>query len=216
MHCISDIKHAFYINLDTRPDRMEQVEEQLQLIGIKATRFNAIKSKYGAIGCSLSHLKILETAKSNDYDHVLIVEDDILFTKPDVFITQFNAFLSNHDDFDVALLAGNNMPPYIRIDDTCVQVAQSQTTTGYLVKKHYYDKLIENIRNGVFNLLHQPHEHRHYAIDKYWFRLQEVDKWYLITPLTVTQRPGYSDIEKVQTNYSWVMLDLEKERWFKK
>ena len=143
MNLISDIKNVFYINLDTRPDRKLHVELQLQNIGINnSQRFNAIKMNNGAIGCSMSHLKLIENAKANNLEHILIVEDDILFTNPNLFVTQFNKFLSNHTNFDMLLIAGNNLPPYTIIDDTCVQVKQCQTTTGYLVKNHYYDKLI--------------------------------------------------------------------------
>jgi hypothetical protein len=55
-----------------------------------------------------------------------------------------------------------------------------------------------------------------YAIDKFWFNLQEIDKWYLIIPLTVTQREDYSDIEKRPTNYTPVMLDLDKVAFLKR
>ena len=65
MNSISDIKHAFYINLHCRPDRKQHVENQLTSIGINAERFNAIKMSNGAIGCSMSHLKIIENAKAN-------------------------------------------------------------------------------------------------------------------------------------------------------
>ena len=210
MESISDIKHAFYINLLSRPDRKNHVENQLLSIGINAERFNAIKMKNGAIGCSISHLKIIEIAKKNNWDHVLIVEDDILFTKPTMFIEQFNKFLKKHNDYDIILIAGNNLPPYKTIDDTCVKVTQCQTTTGYLVKNHYFDTLIKNYKEGLLNLMKDPINHRLFAIDKYWFNLQKKDKWYLITPLTVTQREDYSDIEKRPTNYTNVMLDLNK------
>ena len=46
MNNISDIKHAFYINLASRPDRKQHVEEQLKIMGIPAQRFNAIKLAY--------------------------------------------------------------------------------------------------------------------------------------------------------------------------
>jgi glycosyl transferase family 25 len=170
----------------------------------------------GAIGCSMSHLKIIETAKANDWDHVLIVEDDILFTNPNLFVQQFNKFLSNHKDFDVVLIAGNNMPPYLTIDDSCVQVSRCQTTTGYLVQKHYYDILIKNYKDGILFLMKEPHNHTLYAIDKHWFNLQAIHKWYLITPLSVTQREDYSDIEKRPTNYTHVMLDLDKTAFFQR
>ena len=216
MNSISDIKHAFYINLLSRPDRKQHVENQLKTIGINAERFNAIRMNNGAVGCSMSHLKIIETAKANNWDHVLIVEDDILFTDPTLFINQFNKFLSNHKFFDVVLIAGNNVPPYTKIDDTCVKVTRCQTTTGYLVKKHYYDTLIINYKNGILQLMKDPKNHVTYAIDKYWFNLQSIHKWYLIVPLTVTQREDYSDIEKRPTNYTPVMLDLDKVAFLKR
>jgi GR25 family glycosyltransferase involved in LPS biosynthesis len=211
MKSISDIKHAFYINLDTRPDRKSHVEKQLETIGIQAQRFNAIKLKNGALGCSMSHLKCLETAKQNNWDHVVIVEDDILFTKPDLFKKQLSFFFKNHDNFDVILLAGNNASrDYIKVDHSCVKVYNCQTTTGYLVKSHYYDTLIQNYKDGIQKLLKEPENHKLYAIDKYWFQLQEKDDWYLIVPLSVVQREDYSDIEKRPTNYTHIMLDLDK------
>lgn len=210
MESISDIKHAFYINLISRPDRKQHVENQLNSIGIKAERFNAIKMDSGAIGCSMSHLKIIETAKANDWEHVLIVEDDILFTDPNLFMKQFNKFLSNIKDFDVVLIAGNNIPPCIQFSDYCVKVKHCQTTTGYLVQKHYYDTLIANYKEGILQLMREPEKHSLYAIDKYWFNLQAIHRWFLITPLTVTQRADYSDIEKRPIDYTSVMLDLHK------
>jgi glycosyl transferase family 25 len=216
MNSISDIKHAFYINLLSRPDRKQHVENQLKSIGIHADRFNAIKMQNGAIGCSMSHLKIIETAKSNNWEHVLIVEDDILFTNPSLFKNQFNKFLSNNKDFDVVLIAGNNMPPFTKMDDTCVKVSRCQTTTGYLVQQHYYDTLIKNYKEGILYLMKEPNNHRIYAIDKYWFKLQATDNWLLIIPLSVTQREDYSDIEKRPTNYSPAMLDLDKVAFFKR
>jgi glycosyl transferase family 25 len=215
MNSIADIKHAFYINLDSRPDRKAHVEKQMSNIGIVAERFKAIKLPNGALGCSMSHLKLLELAKANNLPHILIVEDDILFTDVSLFVNQFNKFLELHKDFDVVLISGNNLPPYKNIDDTCVKVTQCQTTTGYLVQSHYYDTIINNYRKGIKNLIENPGNHKLFAIDKFWFNLQKIHKWYLIIPLTVTQREDYSDIEKRPTNYSRAMLDLDKEAFFK-
>jgi glycosyl transferase family 25 len=214
MNSISDITHAYYINLDSRTDRKEHVEEQMSLIGIQAERFKAIKLPNGAIGCSMSHLKLLETAKANNFPHILIVEDDIKFLNPELFKFQLNTFLSNHKGWDVVLLGGNNIPPYKKIDDTCVKITSCQTTTGYLVNGHYIDILINNFRNGINKLLESPHLHIMYAIDKFWFRLQRSHNWFLIIPLTVTQREDYSDIEKRTTDYTKVMTDLNKESFF--
>ena len=212
MKSISDIKHAFYINLASRVDRKKQVEEQLFNVGLTcAQRFEAIKLDDGRVGCSMSHLKCLSKAKEGNWDHVLICEDDIEFLNPGLFINQLNTFLSKHNNWDVVLLAGNNVPPYTRDGDECVKVARCQTTTGYLVNGHYFNTLIENIKNGITNLLREPGKHIHYAIDRYWFSLQQKDDWYLLTPLSVVQRPGYSDIEKRVTNFVKAMTDLDKK-----
>ena len=216
MNSIEDIQHAFYINLESRTDRKTHIESQLKLVGINATRFNAIKLKNGALGCSMSHLKCLEIAKLKKWPHLLILEDDIKFIYPELFKNQLNTFLKNHKGWDVVLIGGNNVPPYKKIDNTCIKVSTCQTTTGYLVNGHYFDKLIENFRTGIKKLISFPDQHRLYAIDKFWFALQKQDSWYLIIPLTVTQREDYSDIEKRPTNYTPVMLDLDKKAFFQK
>uniref|UniRef100_A0A6C0DUS8 Glycosyl transferase family 25 domain-containing protein n=1 Tax=viral metagenome TaxID=1070528 RepID=A0A6C0DUS8_9ZZZZ len=214
INSISKIEHALYINLESRKDRKQHVEAQLKLVGISAERFNAVKLPDGALGCSMSHLKCLQMAKEKGWDHVLICEDDITFTNPGLFIQQINKFLSKQENWDVVLLAGNNMPPYKPIEDYCVQVTRCQTTTGYLVKSHYYDKLIDNIKTGMNMLVRNRDMHKIYAIDKYWFLLQDKDSWFLITPLSVVQREDYSDIEKRHTNYTKVMVDLDKKYMF--
>ena len=212
---LSDIKNVFYINLEHRCVRKVHVESQLESIGLQGQRFNAIKMPNGAIGCSMSHLKLLQNALQNGLDHILIVEDDIQFLDPELFKTQINTFLSNHKDWDIILLAGNNMPPYEAIDDTCVKVSRCQTTTGYIVNGNYIEKLLHNVRSGLTNLLHNPGERKLYAIDKYWFNLQKTDNWYLIIPLSVVQREDYSDIEKKVTNYQKLMTDLDKAELFR-
>ena len=214
---IKDITHSFFINLNHRTDRKQHVEKQLRSIGISSPfRFSAIKLPNGAIGCGMSHLRCLEHARDNAWDHVLIVEDDIQFLDPTLFVNQMNAFLHNQKEWDVLLLGGNNVPPYREVDTTCIQVSFCQTTTGYLVKNHYFETLINNIRLGISHLIREPNNRIMYAIDKFWILLQRQDKWFLIVPLTVTQREDYSDIERRPTNYKRVMTSLDKEWMFKK
>ena len=215
MQSIKDIVHVLYINLESRPDRREHLEKQLHAIGFPQQvyqRFPAISLENGRFGCSISHIKCLEIAKKNNWEHVLIVEDDIEFLDPELFKKQLNTFLASSltNEFDVLLFAGNVVPPYKKINESCVKVDRCQTTTGYLVRRHYYDTLIENIREGLNLLMKNPEKHVMYAIDKWWFQLQAKDAWYLIVPLTVTQREDYSDIEKKRTNYTRLMTDLDK------
>lgn len=204
--------HVTYINLDSRPDRKENAEKELSKLGIiQFERFKAIKLDNGALGCSMSHLKCIENAKKNDYPWIMICEDDIVFINPKLFLNQLNAFWNSElkDAWDVILIAGNNMLPYKPINNTCIQVYNCQTTTGYIVKKDYYDILIQNYKEGIQKMIKEP-ANNNYKIDKYWFQLQRKDNWFLIIPLSIVQKEDYSDIEKKVTNFQSYMLDYNK------
>jgi glycosyl transferase family 25 len=201
---------TIYINLLSRTDRKDHVESELKKIGItNLTRFNAIKMENGALGCSMSHLKCVELAKKSNFDYVFICEDDITFLNPTLFTMQLQMFLSKHKTWDVILVAGNNMIPFEPVDNTCIKVSNCQTTTGYIVKREYYDKLMENYKEGIQKQLKEPTVPE-YKIDKYWFKLQKEDNWFLIIPLSVIQREDYSDIEKKKTNFGNYMLNYNK------
>jgi len=208
--CSSDIKNIFYINLDKRVDRKIHLGNQVTSLNWAARRFPAILNSSGALGCSLSHLALLKYAKHNNLDHILILEDDISFSNPSLFLDSLNKFLKTHTNFDVLLLAGNNLGDYEEIDDCCVKVSECQTTTGYLVKNHYYDTLIENFETGINLLQLYPDKHHYYAIDQFWQNLQKIHNWFLLIPLSVVQRPDMSDIQNQVMNYTTQMLDLDK------
>ena len=147
---------GFYINLDHRADRKQHMITQLEQIRMDGniTRFNAIKNANGRIGCSLSHLKCIQMAKDAKWECVMIVEDDILFMLPSDFVENVNSFFSNKKNkWDVLLLAGNNLPPFETNDSVSIRVSHCQTTTGYIVKRHYYDALISNIKEGITKLM---------------------------------------------------------------
>ena len=210
-------EHTIYINLEHRKDRLAHVQQELAKIGVPngGTRFNAVKTANGAIGCTISHIKCLEQAKAQNLSQVFICEDDICFKDPELLLqnaAQFNAVFG--DAYDVLLIGGNNLPPYKQFGNFCAQITNCQTTTGYIVKQHYYDTLINNFREGLKKLIENPKNKREFAIDIYWKRLQTSNRWYIVLPLTVHQLEGYSDIEERDTDYRGLMLDMDKP-WFK-
>jgi GR25 family glycosyltransferase involved in LPS biosynthesis len=143
---------------------------------------------------------------------VFICEDDIVFTKPNLLLKNIRRFNKNPDiQWDVLIIGGNNCPPFQEITDYCIKVANCQTTTGYIVKNTYYQKLLDNFKEGLGRLLKDPDNKREFAIDIYWKRLQYTDNWYLLTPPTVIQLEDYSDIEDRVVKYDHLMLDLEKK-----
>lgn len=201
------LDNVYYINLDSRTDRKVAVEKELDCLGWKYTRFSAIKNKNGRIGCSMSHLRLIQMAKEKDLPYIVIVEDDIHFTKPEWFNEKLGEFLKRYTDYDVLLLAGNLRNPVMRVAENVLRVGKSWTTTGYIVQKHYYQTLIDNITGGIEHLIREPEKHYLYAIDAYWMKLQAVGKWFIVYPRTVTQRPEYSDIEGEFKDYTHLFLD---------
>jgi len=210
-------KNTLFINLEHSLDRLEHVQNELFKIGIEGERVNAVKSELGAIGCTLSHIRCLELAKSRNYEQVFICEDDITFNNPQLLLKNLTKFYEEDNlQWDMIIIGGNNVPPYQRINSNCVRVFYCQTTTGYIVKQSYYDTLIKNFRESAKLLMKNQTDEgkKKYSLDIYWKKLQMQDFWFMITPPTVTQYENYSDIENRNTNYNHLMLDMEKEWYF--
>jgi len=206
---ITDIP-TIYINLEHRKDRNESVLKELSKINIKnPERFNAIEMKNGAIGCSLSHIKCIEIAIKRNYEYIMICEDDIEILNPSLFVENINKFLNSQIEWDVVLIAGNNMIPYNFVTEYCIKIYNCLTTTGYIVKNKYFSTLLNNYKEGVTKLMKEQ-SNSSYKIDKYWLSLQKKDNWYMIIPPTIIQKEDYSDIEKKVTNFRNYMLDFNK------
>ncbi len=209
------LENVYYINLEERVDRKVLVETELKKMKWKYERFNAIKHERGALGCSLSHLAIVEMAKEKDLDYVVILEDDIQFLQPEKYnkmLIDFRNFVeSNSLDYDVLLIATNILDKVrgvIPINNYIYRVGASYSATGYIVKKHYYDKIIANYKEGIRLLIENPTVAGKYEIDVYWIKLQMADKWLVIYPRTVNQRESYSDIIKCVADYTKHMIDI--------
>lgn len=209
-------EHTLYINLESRPDRRDHVEAELAKMCIVGERIDAIKMGNGALGCTLSHIHCLKLAKSRNLPHVFICEDDITFLNPPLLHKNVEKFETSGIAWDVLIIGGNNGPPYLPISDYCIKVGNNQTTTGYIVKQHYYDTLILNFSESASKISADPRNKRQYAIDMYWKSLQRRDKWYMIIPATVVQYDDYSDIECGISHYSGAMLDIDKKHLIKK
>jgi GR25 family glycosyltransferase involved in LPS biosynthesis len=209
-------ENTHFINLEHRLDRLVHVKKELAKINVSGSRFNAIKLAEGAVGCSMSHLKCLEQARQNGSPYVFICEDDIQFLDPALFLKNLETFCETvKNEWDVLIISGNICPPFQPIGDFCVRLTNCQCCTGYIVQQHYYDTLIANFREGITKLLSDPTNKREFAVDMYWKRLQPKDRWYMIVPPTVVQVEGFSDIEKRETNYKYLMTDMNKEWLFR-
>lgn len=187
---------VLYINLEKRTDRKEHIEKQFEdfeyverVEAVDTTAPSARANKSGYLGCVLSHIKCLELARDRNYDEVIISEDDFEFVKKDLIYPTI--------DFDVFMLevlvkkketlnGSNTINDYIRI-------LKGEHTGCYLVKKHYYQTLIDCFKES-YELLQKEFK-RDYYLDVYIQKLQLNDIFITTKDKIGRQMEDYSDIQ---------------------
>lgn len=184
------IEKIVYINLKHRTDRKEQIEYELKshFSLDKIQRFDAIRNEeYGAIGCTQSHIAVLEMAIKQNWKNILIVEDDMQWYNFNDGVKILDKLIKI--PYDVIMLGGHS----VRYDKKSYKLYKCITTTCYLVNNHYFRKLLENYQESLRLLI--ANRTPEYYLDSYFGKLQEKDKWYIIMPQMSIQRPSFSDIE---------------------
>ena len=195
--------NGFYINLDRRTDRREQMEKEMNQMGFTLERFSAISHKIPALGCSLSHIAVLREAQKRDYESVLILEDDFEFL---ISKEEFQLILENlPSDFDVVMLGYYivESEPY---NETFGKVLQATTTSGYIVHKRFYSTLLKTVEEGTNLFEENQNEHdavSKYIIDQFWKKIQKEARWYYTLKRVGKQRSGYSDLVGEIVNYDY-------------
>ena len=185
------IEKVIFINLDYRTDRRSEIESELfkYFPHDKIIRLSAFLDKRGNIGCTKSHISVLEMAIKEGWKNYLVVEDDAVWSNFEKGYSILESLVKK--PFDVIQLGST----YTEYDKETYKTTKAWTTTAYIVNSHYYEKLLSNFKDGL-NLLLQTGIGHKFAIDVYMGNLQKTDNWYAIIPSLMIQRAGYSDIEK--------------------
>lgn len=192
-----------YINLNKRTDRKKIIENQLNNFDLDYERFEAIEnSDFGIVGCSLSHLKVLQIAKERRYKNILILEDDFHFlvSKED-FEKQLSLFFNTKIEYNVCMLSYFLLDSQKTQYEFLLKVIEAQTASGYIVNENYYDKLIELYEFAIPKLI-QTKEHWIYANDQIWKKYQSTDNWFCFTNRIGKQSDGFSDTSQRYENYN--------------
>jgi len=196
------IDSIYYINLKTRDDRKQQFLDNFP--SVDESRIVRIEGHYypenGAVGCLMSHVTALSRAlEENSGENILIAEDDLHIKDMDYCNRMLDLLFENIPDWDVILLGQNivdSKDTGIETDnrEKIVRILDSQTTSGYLIKKKYIPKLLGIYKRDLSNYF-KTGEWKNYFVDQSWKVLQPVDKWYSFKPTVAVQRPSYSDIQ---------------------
>ena len=198
------VHRIVYINLDRRTDRRQQLEAELQRLEVpaaKVERFAAIEHAEGCIGCSCSHLAVLQRARREGWPNVLVLEDDFCAKADTAQLQAQLADLFRLPGFDVFMLAYHIPDADHDGSAGLVPTQNAQTTAGYLVHGDFYDALIDNVAAGLAQLQRKPWRHWDFAVDQYWKRLQTEARWFHAVPRLGFQRASYSDCAQQFTDY---------------
>jgi glycosyl transferase family 25 len=204
----------YCINLDKRTDRWQECLQNYAAMGLPidlVQRWSAVEdAEFGALGCAKSHLAALAdfmTRRTEPY--CLVMEDDLDLLRPwNDFALQFNALQANGFDWDTLLLAGTCTLAYPATANGTARVLESQSASCYLMQRSYVPEIMHSFAYSVSKLeLFRSYTPRdqwtlRFAIDQAWKNLQRVDRWYMVSPAMGHQRPSFSDIEKMDVDYS--------------
>ena len=160
--------------------------------------------KRGALGCSLSHIKALETFLESTHSECCILEDDFTFVLGQWQVASlFKTLLTV--PYDVCLLAANVLRSEATEHTFLRKVQDAQTTAGYCVSKSYARTLLANFKEGAAKLKEGfetgGKKEPRFCLDIFWKSLQPSAKWYVLNPKMGIQRDSYSDIEERSVRY---------------
>ena len=196
---------VYYINCEHRVDRKDSIESMFS--SLEFSNYERIEACYipenGALGCAKSHLLALGKAKENNFENVLILEDDFTLAVDVItFNNSIQKLFNEKVEWDVIMISSNLVKYEKSNIEYLSKVVDAQTTSGYAVNKKYLGKLIQNFQESESLLTNAERVNGWYkdAIDQYWKKLQK-DNWFCFNPVLGKQADGYSDIEKRDVNY---------------
>lgn len=208
MNCVVEMNSVdviFYINLASREDRKTHFLEQIKALTddmSKVVRIEAIYDPMGALGCTKSHIKALETFMENPaWKTCIVFEDDFTFydSSQPTNNSLLHKFFINFDTWDMLLLSSNQKSkPTLTEIPGIEKVISSQTTSGYLTHKDVAQKIIDNFKEGA-ELLANSGNKPMYALDIFWNKLGLVR--YAFLPNMGYQYACLSDIEQKFVDY---------------
>jgi hypothetical protein len=208
MRLFDKFDKVYCINLDRRPDRLENFKKEVNKFNLgEFERFSAYDGKQlnltneynlkpGEIGIIKSNLDIIKDAKKNNYKTILIIEDDCVFF--DEIINFEDYFKLLPSDWDMLYMGGNHnthmgVKPPLKINDKVVKLHSTYSAHFIGIKSSVFDQIEELLEKGQ-----QP-------LDVEYVTLQKIFNCYSFTPALTSQLVNFSDIQELTTDYNWLI-----------
>jgi len=191
-------KKGYYINLDRRPDRKEEFEQEMEKYGLGGfcERFpgidaivepDYIKKHYY---CAQTFYNLFQKIYDEGHENVVIFEDDAYFYDEPNQLTGNelvqNALdeLQNFPDWDMVYFGGHPIREVDIVSKTLMKAPTILTLHAVGYK-----------RNVIKRILDEYHPFVDCAIDGWLGQRHDIVK-YLVNPIAIPQRDGKSDLDQ--------------------
>ena len=179
------------INLDRRPDRLEEFDEQAQRVGLAYERYSAFdaegvvdnrgRAMRGIEACTKSHYNILDKALNDGVERLFIFEDDSNFV--DNFNEEFEKTWAEMPDDWELFYGGLWLHTFNKHSDRLVKPTYSYSAHAWGVDRKAMETVHRTLQGKQI-------------IDLELSIMNERMKAYCAKPALIYQRPGYSDLDK--------------------
>jgi GR25 family glycosyltransferase involved in LPS biosynthesis len=184
---------TYVINLIERNDKKSYIEKLFNKQKIKFEFYRPTKNESNPKrGCLESHLHLIKNAIKNNYEKILIFEDDVKFLK------SIHEIKEPPNDWNMIYLGGT----VHRVMDTKNKDytrVQTWTTHAYFINlkdKEFVNKIMEM-------------EDYNEEVDRFYLeKIHPKYKCYMTNPMMAIQKEDYSDIEKREVNYDFMQYTL--------
>lgn len=199
---------VFCINLKKRNDRREQATAEFHKVGLEKRAvfiYGEDNKKDGRIGLQTTLHKIFSYAIESKLDRILIFEDDVQFINDPVHKLKLalnDLKYAFNNKFDLLYFGATRTQPCMKVTNNLMLLhgglSAHAVCYNHTVFKDYAKHLKRVINQGCIET--------DYDISDVFLaaEIQTRGKSYMIYPVIATQRPGYSDIEKRETDYSFI------------
>lgn len=223
MITINNLKFAdigYYINLDTRVDRKDNIEEQFQKYNIQGfSRYSANRStSSGPQNCKSSHYEIYRLFLESNDETLFILEDDCLFLPYLYDHTKeiHKEIFSN--SFDIFWLGCRNRRWPKHFNSKCYQVQSVSHTQSYIINRKFCQFILDNFpeygHNGLaidellclavygYEVAYDPNKFNFYNLDNPINHLSTIFLALCYERALTTQYASYSDLIHAHADYA--------------
>lgn len=177
---------ANIINLKHRTDRYNHMINEMKKLPISYSFVDGIIDDTKT--CFQSHKKCILLAKEAKLPHILVLEDDAIFTDNmfDCLLQTFNEIQTL--EWDMFFLGANLHAPATRISNSIIKLNGAYAAHAYLVHERFYD-----------TILNLPHN---CEMDVHYDKLMREHNVYMCDPMIAYQLPSHSDLQDGYRDYN--------------